>query len=129
MENAFIAGVEMLVDKFGEDMKMWQWGQLHRMHYRHSFSGTPLAPFFHRSYPSHGTRRNLNVAGYYLDDDFSFKGVHSGNLRVVVELGGPSFWSIDMGISGVKGSKHYDDIHELHEKGEYVEMRHGEKGP
>lgn len=96
MQTAFEQAHDVLTQKLGEDKKIWVWGNIHRMHYTHAMSPTPLKPFFHKSYASLGTRRNLNVAGYYVNDKFAFDGLHSGNLRVLVDMGGPSYWSVDM---------------------------------
>lgn len=66
------------------------------MHYTHAMSSTPLKPFFHKSFPSLGSKRTLNVAGYYINEDYELDGVYSANFRVLVDMGGDSYYSIDM---------------------------------
>ena len=66
------------------------------MHFEHALSKTPFRPFFHKSNPSSGGRRTVSVADYYVNEKFSFDGIHSANLRVLVDLGGDSFWSLDL---------------------------------
>ena len=96
IQDAFDRTHFILTQKLGQDKRLWQWGHLHRVHYQHALSKTPFKPFFHKSYASLGSRRNLNVAAYYVNEDYEFDGRHGANLRVVVDFGGDAFWSLDM---------------------------------
>lgn len=82
--KAFEGAVQGLKLKFGEDMNLWRWGNLHRQHYKHALTRSPLKPFFHKSYAAPGSRRSLNVAVYYSVAESGFDSLHSPNQRVIV---------------------------------------------
>jgi len=121
---------EYMVSRLGSDRSKWTWGSLHIGFYKHApFSETPLKVFYNREFPSPGNRRTVNAASHFhvVDD---FRGFHSPNYRMVVDLGkdgkgGEGWYVIDTGVSENALSKHYDDQQKLHRRGEYVEMKMG----
>ncbi len=139
--RSFHEAIEELTQKLGSDMRVWEWGHLHRMHFKNTFSQTPLKPFFHKSYPSAGSRRSLDIALYYSAAESGFDALHSANQRFIVELGPndksskdspPTYWMMDMvsvsltqGNSGIKGSPYYEDLMVDHNEGKYRLARFG----
>jgi len=113
----------------GYDIEDWQWGKIHRMQYPHgTFSETPLRPLFHRSIPSHGNGRTVDVAFMRMETD-DFGGVWSPNLKMVtsMEKGEKSYFIIDTGVSESMFSEHYDDMMRMIEDGKYLELNESPK--
>ena len=113
-----------LQNNYGTDIEDWQWGKIHRMQYPHStFSSTPLKPIFHRSIPSIGNGRTVNVARMKMETD-DFGGVWSPNLKMVVSMkeGDKSYYVVDTGVSENVFSEHYDDQMKLVAEGKYMEL-------
>jgi len=112
LDAAFVAAIDELRDKLGEDILRWQYGSIHTMTYNHTLGQRkPLNKFFNRGpFPLGG------------DDDTVNMGAASPiNSQVVITV--PSFRQIvnlgDIahslsvhapGQSGHPASKHYDDF-------------------
>jgi len=106
----------------GDDIEEWQWSKIHRMEYPHgTFSQTPLKPLYHRSIPSQGNGRTVDVARMKMETD-SFGGVWSPNLKMVVSMkkGEKSYFIVDTGVSESMFSEHYDDMMRMVEDGKYL---------
>jgi penicillin amidase len=125
---AFYEARDYLANLFGNDIKEWKWGKIHRMDFKNiPFSETPLKPIWHRSYEAGGNTRTINVASHYLEQH-NFDGIHGPNLRLIVDMNNQSFilTSIDTGLSDRVLSSHFQDQMELHRKGEFIPVPIGD---
>ena len=116
-----------LKENYGQNIKYWQWGFVHKLIYSHSiFKNIPiLGKIFGRSFPAPGSRRTLNVAVPDYENN-NFNGIHSANYRQIVDMddkNGKSVFVIDMGNSENVFSKFYDDQMKLMKEGKYIQMK------
>ena len=113
----------------GKNIENWHWGVIHKMKYRHiPFSDYSIRFLYEREYPTDGSRRTVNVAipnfrTHKLD------AVHSANLRIIADMDETekSFFSLDTGLGENVLYNNYVDMQQKHKKGEYMEMKYGNK--
>lgn len=114
-----------LTKLLGPDMSKWKWSAVHQRDYTHApfSSNSVLKLFYHRSRPSGGNRRTVNVAVYH-PKHHDFKSSTSANLRMIVSLDqkDQDYFVIDTGSFESPLSGHYDDQMDYALNGEYLEM-------
>ena len=123
---ALNAALDTLTQRFGSDMRAWQWGRLHQIEPAHTLAQVrPLRRFFNRgSFPLGGdgdTPQQANFKPVWPIESISVAPSH----RVVYDVGAwdNSVAVIAGGQSGHPASPHYFDQFALWLKGETRPMR------
>jgi acyl-homoserine lactone acylase PvdQ len=123
--QAMVEAHEYLSKLLGPDMGQWKWSAVHHRDYSHApfSSNSVLKHFYHRSRPSGGNRRTVNVAVYY-PQNHDFRSSTSANLRMIVSLDpkDQDYFIIDTGNFESPLSGHYDDQMDRIMNGEYLDM-------
>ncbi|MDE3056845.1 MAG: penicillin acylase family protein, partial [Bacteroidota bacterium] len=110
-----------LQQKLGDEMKTWQWGQLHTLTFEHPFgSHPPLGAIFNIGpFEVGGSGTTLNNGEYHLADPYR---MHLGpSMRQIVDFSdlNGALSVIPTGESGQPLSGHYSDQTPLWLNGEY----------
>lgn len=129
--------INELTKTLGTDMSAWKWGGLHIAHYPHypfteqkyapsfpSNSDSSWAFLFHRSLKNRGGNNTVNVASFSLAENSRFSQFVGPSYREIIDLGAETQnqFSLSTGQSANLLSKHYDDLLEKHQKGEYIKI-------
>ena len=112
VKNSFIAGVDYLIDRFGDDMRNWRWGDMHHTAHSHPLSS---------AFPDSADLLNpptIETAG---DGDVPFASGSSTSGEFKTKTGpinryihDPSNWNngrwiVPLGSSGHPASPHFSD--------------------
>lgn len=126
LQQGFRRAVEQLKTKFGGDIKKWRWGILHRLDVKHLFGRRAGLKFFNLPLSEgFGTPATVWKSHFNLGNAKApFRTVAGPVFRMVVNTGdiAHSFWSVDTGVSGWPGSKHFGDQFKLWKKGKLAPM-------
>jgi penicillin G amidase len=100
--------MEQVRARFGQDPAGWQWGTIHRAHWRHPLSGSNHSEFDIGPEPVDGGNDTLRNTGVGWPD---FSAVGGAEYRIVVDFAEPhQFLAVqNIGNSGQPGSPHYAD--------------------
>jgi acyl-homoserine-lactone acylase len=134
LARSLAAAVALCEERLGPQRSAWQWGKLHRYHWRSDSSrSAALLPAGQRSqleaissyldrgpYPAGGDHSTLNVSAYAWGQDFDTWLVPA--MRLVVDLGAaePMQAINSSGQSGNPASPHYADGIDAWRRGDYV---------
>jgi penicillin G amidase len=121
--RAFGETVARLSKAYGADVQRWTWGRAAPVTLAHPLGRVPGYWSLNRTgIPPRGTASSLFMHKYSRSDPVRFPVIYGPALRLVVDFAdmAHSFISIPGGQSGRPGSRHYDDILPLFEKGEGV---------
>jgi penicillin amidase len=113
--DAFYAATINLHVQFGEDIRKWTWGKVHKAHFRHPvFSAIPLiGKWANLSIPSDGGAFTVNRGNFRLNRKADpFRHTHGAGIRTVYDLANlnNSRFVIATGQSGNILSPHYRDF-------------------
>jgi penicillin amidase len=130
-----------LEKNYGKDIKNWQWGNLHRVTFKHAFSGASrlidkfinIGPFnvggdgttlFNTEYAF-----SEGIKDYPLFDHERFDNVLGPTMRYIFDFAKPDefYMILTTGQSGNFMSDHYSDMSELWLRGKYVTVRTDDK--
>lgn len=106
--------------RFGDAPDMWRWGDLHKGWFDHAL--TPLQEGYDVGPLDKGGNSTSVMLAHY--DASDYRVTVGASVRMVVDVGGwdNSVWINAPGQSGVRGTKHYDDLAIRWSNGEYVPM-------
>jgi penicillin amidase len=125
MDSALEDTVTELRRLLGDDMSRWRWGRLHTQSFRHLLGqAPPLARIFNRGpVPIGGDCTTVSQAAYTPRQGYQLVG-WTASFRVIADLGdfNNSLAVMPTGQSGHPGSRHYADMTELWQRGEYHPM-------
>ncbi len=120
--QAFAYAREYLEKEFGNDMRRWKWGSLHRIEFSHPFGQEPmLRPFFNYGpFPFEGDEHTINRAGYANENPFKVN--ITASIRYIADLSAihESLIVLSSGQSAHLLSAHRTDMCDLFMKGEYI---------
>lgn len=135
--RALDGAIRELTRELGTDEADWRWGRLHKTEYTHfpfskskKMPGMPqvedraLTGFFDRSQSNGGGGNTVNVAPVSFERTTKYMQFVGPMYRQIVDLGAPSS-SVFMqgtGQSGNPYSRHYDDLMQRHQQGDYILM-------
>ncbi len=114
LQQAFSKAVGWLRQKFGDDIKEWEWGKLHQMPFSHVLGAKPpLDRIFNRGpLPVGGDADTIFQTAYaYKDGQFTANGGTPG-WRMIADLSNweNSLMTVTGGQSGSPFSPHYADL-------------------
>jgi penicillin amidase len=123
VENAFKAGVDYLVGRFGDDVSKWRWGDLHKTGHVHPLAG---------AFPEVADRLNPPKVEASGDGDVPFASGSPTPAEFAIKTGpinryihDPSNWSngrwiVPLGSSGHPASPHFADQQNMWAKVETI---------
>lgn len=124
---SYQAALTELTARLGDDMRSWQWGQLHSHRPSHPFGKKSILDFFNLEKMSMpGGLDSVWKAHFNLNDqDTPFKVVAGPVYRFSIDLANPedARYSTDTGASGWPLSPHYGDQYESWKKGELIRVQ------
>ncbi len=126
-----------LEDKFSTDLTNWQWGTIHKVTFKHAFSGnfSPLDKYinigpneiggdgttiFNTEYPFAASNENYSVFKHE-----EFENVLGPSMRFIFDFANPDefYLILTTGQSGNVMSDHYKDQNPLWLKGSYMKIK------
>lgn len=130
-----------LENEYGKEAKNWQWGRMHKVVFKHSFSGAStlldkfinIGPFsvggdgttlFNTEYPF-----NEGIKSYSLFNHKQFDNILGPTMRYIFDFSKPYQFQMILttGQSGNIMSDHYKDMAELWLRGKYITVRTDEQ--
>jgi penicillin amidase len=126
IENSLNQTCNWLEKRFGIDSENWNWGEIHQAQFRHSLSiQPPMDKIFDIGpYPIGGDTDTVcqtafNPSSPYHPTEWC------PSIRFIIDVGNweNSHIICPPGISGILGSKHYDDLANLWIKNEYIPLK------
>lgn len=124
--QALDAAIERLTLRFGPDVASWRWGNLHMARQQHpAFGRTTLLGLFANLRQSiSGGDFTLALAASLGEKPTPWMTARGPGYRAVYDLADPdsSVFVTATGQSGNPLSRHYDDLSELWQRGEYIGM-------
>lgn len=125
--------IQLLEVELGQDRSQWEWGKLHTYHWQ--VEGTKMAkqlPFMERTvlgavssyfnrgpFPAGGDNSTLNVAGYFVGENFDTWLIPAMRMVVDFSRDEPMIGINSTGQSGNPSSLHYDDANRMWQDGRY----------
>lgn len=111
IKKSFRESVYELQEMLGAEMKMWQWGKLHTISFKHPFgSRSPLDKVFNVGpFPAGGSEQTINKGAFKLSGSFELFACPS--MRQIIDFAQPqsAFRVLTLGQSGQAMHTHYDD--------------------
>ena len=126
-----------LENKFGKDLTNWQWGTIHKVTFKHAFSGnfSPLDKYinigpneiggdgttvFNTEYPFAASNENYSVFTHE-----EFENVLGPSMRFIFDFANPDefYLILTTGQSGNVMSDHYKDQNPLWLNGKYMKIK------
>jgi len=135
VSRAFGEAVGRLARVYGSDVQKWSWSVAAPVILAHPLGTVPgFWSASRKGIPARGTASSLFMHKYGRANPARFPVIYGPALRLVVDFAdmSHSFISIPGGESGRPGSRHYDDILALFEKGRGIELGEdftGMRGP
>jgi penicillin G amidase len=137
IRKSFADALTYLEEKLGKDITNWQWGNLHKVTFKHSFSGNfslldnyiNIGPF---EIGGDGTTINNteysfaeSVDEYSLFRHNEFENILGPSMRYIYDFAKPDefYLTLTTGQSGNVMSDHYRDQNPLWRKGKYMKIR------
>ncbi|MFW9994366.1 MAG: penicillin acylase family protein, partial [Candidatus Odinarchaeota archaeon] len=125
LEDSLRDAVKWLQKELGKDTSKWQWGKLHCVNFPHAMAlQKPLDRVFNRGpYPIGGDNDTVCQTAFFPQDMYDAK-AWAPSHRQIIDLGdlSKSLMIYAPGQSGHLGSKHYDDLIEIWQKGDFHPM-------
>ena len=137
IRKSLVDALTELEDKYGKDIKMWQWGNIHKVTFKHSFTGFSslldkyinIGPFriggdgttiFNTEYPF-----NESIKKYPRFDHSEFENNVGPSMRFIFDFASPDefYLVLTTGQSGNVMSPHYRDMSSLWLNGGYIKIR------
>ena len=127
LEASLAEALAALSSEFGEGVKDWRWGDVHKARFAHSlFTHVPvLNKFVDLEIESNGGYYTVNRGAHFVWDPVRpFAHVHGAGFRAVYDLAelGKSRFVIATGQSGNPLSKHYGDMLERWRDGGWIQL-------
>jgi penicillin amidase len=141
VRKSLVDALSELEEFFGKDVKVWQWGRLHQVVFKHSFSGLSswidkyinIGPYpvggdgttlFNTEYPF-----NKGVSEYSPFAHDPFQNTLGPSMRFIFDFSKPDefYLTLTTGQSGNVMSDHYRDMTNLWRNGEYLKIRTDER--
>ena len=122
--RAFRDGLEAGIDRLGEKLEKWEWGEVHRTEFRNASLGESGVKFIEKLFnrgpvATSGGSTTVTVAKWDMEEPFDV--FHIPAMRQIIDLG-----NLDAGLmihapgqSGHPRHRHYDDFIEPWRKIEY----------
>nr|QCC21403.1 RenL [Candidatus Endohaliclona renieramycinifaciens] len=115
--------MQKLIERLGKNEKNWQWGKVHSSTFKALGIGEIkwLSWIWNRSISTPGDSYTVNVGTY--NDHFDQIG--GATYRQLIDLSDfeNSYYIQALGQSGNPLSKHYDDLMNMWQKGQYIKMK------
>jgi penicillin amidase len=122
---------------FGADLINWQWGNLHEVTFKHSFSGNfSMLDYYLNIGPNEiggdgtticNTQYSLaeSIEDYPILKHKDFDNVLGSSMRFIYDFGNPDefYLTLTTGQSGNVMSEHYKDLNPLWLKGKYMKIK------
>jgi penicillin amidase len=137
IRKSLVDALAYLENKFGKDVKDWQWGKLHTVTHKHTFSGQfslidkfiNIGPFsvggdgttlFNTEYSFHDP-----IANYPRFNHEPFEDILGPSMRYIFDYAKPDefYLILTTGQSGNVMSDHYKDMTEMWLRGKYMTIR------
>lgn len=125
IRKSFVEALSDLEIKFGENIAMWQWGNLHKVTFKHFFHGqmdiidklVDIGP-----YEINGDGTTIFNTEYSFREPFEVK--LGPSMRYIYDFSNPDIIEIAMpvGQSGHFMSSHYNDVTENYLEGKYYRI-------
>ncbi|MFC2084608.1 penicillin acylase family protein [Bacteroidota bacterium] len=129
IRKSMIDALLELEEKFGNDLADWQWLNLHKLNFKHPFSGVnsiidkfvDLGP-----YSLHGDGTTIFKTAYIFSEPYNVK--LGPSMRYIFDFSKPNefYVSIPTGQSGHVMSKHYSDLTKQWINDEYIKIKTNE---
>ena len=123
--------------KYGKDLKMWQWGRMHKVIFKHPFSGhsslidkyIDIGPFdiggdgttiFNTEYPFYNSINNIPQFSHK-----EYENTVGPVMRYIFDFAEPNtiYLILNTGESGNVFSRHYRDMAKMWLTGKYIKIR------
>ena len=125
MEEALASAVAELSEKLGDEVSTWQWGKLHKQHFKHALGGVKgLDRVFNRGpVPVGGDANTVWQAAYAPYHGYDLNSF-TASWRQIIDLAdfNRSQAILPSGESGHPGSRHYSDMLPMWKNVEYHAM-------
>jgi penicillin G amidase len=137
IRKSFADAVADLEKNYGDDMRFWQWGDLHKVEFKHAFGGVSglvdnvvnIGPFpvggdgttiFNTEYPF-----NEGIKEFPRFDHDRFENDLGATMRYIYDFSRPDEFYLILtgGQSGHILSDHYKDMSDLWLKGKYMRIK------
>ncbi|HVO74486.1 MAG TPA: penicillin acylase family protein [Ignavibacteriaceae bacterium] len=141
IRKSLVDALSELEELFGKDIKVWQWGRLHQVIFKHPFSGLSkwideyinIGPYpiggdgttlFNTEYPF-----NKGVSKYPQFDHETFQNTLGPSMRFIFDFSKPDefYLVLTTGQSGNVMSNHYKDMTNMWRNGKYLKIKTDEK--
>lgn len=141
IRKSLVDAISELEETFGKDIAKWQWGKLHTVTHKHTFSGQfslldqfiNIGPFpiggdgttiFNTEYPFYKGRGNYPRFNHKPYDD-----ILGPSMRYIFDFSKPNVFYLILttGQSGNVMSDHYKDMTEMWLRGKYMEIKTDEE--
>ena len=125
MDDALVAAADELRAGLGDEVSGWQWGRLHKQHFKHPLGEVKgLDRIFNRGAVSVGGDANTVWQAAYAPHNGYDLNSFTASWRQIIDLAdfNQSVGVLPSGESGHPGSRHYSDMIALWRKVEYHPM-------
>lgn len=141
IRKSLVDAIGELENNFGNDVKNWQWGKLHKVKFKHFFSGVNslldkyinIGPFpiggdgttiFNTEYP---LRKNIEQFPQFNHEPF--ENIVGPSMRYIFDFSAPDEFHLILttGQSGNVMSNHYKDMTEMWLRGKYLTIKTDEE--
>lgn len=126
LRKSLTDALNYLEKKYGEDIKSWQWGCMHKTSFRHIFSGRNkiIDKYFNISALSIGGDGTTVFNTEYSFNE-PFENILGPSMRFIFDFAEPDeiHFISNTGQSGHVFSEHYSDMNGLWVKGEYIKIK------
>jgi penicillin amidase len=131
IERAWRSTIEIIENRFGEDLSAMTWGPLHLLEHDHPFGAiASLRSYFNVGpYEAPAGTEVLNNIGFPMDGDLNFNSTFGPSTRRIVDFSDQSQSRsiLPTGNSGNIFSPHYKDQAKMYVRGEFRPMHLDEK--
>lgn len=140
IRKSLVDALNDLAKQLGSKIEYWQWGDVHKVSFKHMFSGTSglldnlinIGPFniggdgttiFNTEYSFHKMFENDGKILNELNSK-SYENILGPSMRYIFDFADPEYLAfiLPTGQSGNFMSDHYDDMSEMWLKGKYIKL-------
>ena len=125
-KNSLDDALTILTQQYGAEISDWRWGDANKaVHIEQTFGHIPIVSFFTNiTHDMPGSENTLLRAKFFQSKRGKFITNNSSSLKVLFDFSSPenSLFMISTGQSGHILSRHYDDLSELWQRGQYIPM-------
>jgi penicillin G amidase len=123
VQASFRYAGSFLRDKFGDDVRKWQWGDLHQIEFSHVFGQEKmLRPFFNFGpYPFGGDEHTINRGGFDVSKPYNVN--ITASIRYIIDFGNldTSQAVLSTGQCAQLLSRYRTDMSKMFLKGQYLQ--------